>query len=73
MAPDRQINPGMRGTVTGVVHEMSDSTLDAWEAEGSFTSDSDRFVAEFAETYIEADRFQLRPGSQSQEEGGNDG
>lgn len=73
VAPDRQISSGMRGTVTGVVHEMSDSTLDAWEAEGSFTSESDRFVAEFAETYIEADRFQLRPGSESQEEEGGNG
>lgn len=70
VAPDREVRSGMRGTVTGTVHEMSDSVLDAWEADGAFTSESDRFVAEFAETYIEAERFQLRPAGEGN---GNDG
>lgn len=69
VAAGRQVRSGMRGSVTGTVHEMTDSVLDAWEAGGAFTSESDRFVAEFAENFIEADGIQLRE-SQAGGDGG---
>lgn len=40
--------------VMGTVAAMSDSVLDAWEAAGAFTNgETDRFQAEFAETFLE--------------------
>jgi len=41
-------------SVTGTVVSMSDSILDAWTADGSFTNDTQRLEAEFAETFFEA-------------------
>lgn len=72
VASGRQVRSGMRGSVTGTVHEMTDSVLDAWEAAGAFTSDADRFVAEFAENFLEADGIQLRE-SQSGGDAGSGG
>lgn len=40
-------------TVTGMVTTMSDSILDAWEAAGAFPQETDRFLAEFSENFIE--------------------
>ena len=40
-------------SMTGRVHSMSDSVLDAWVASGTLTDDQ-RFEAEFAESFFEA-------------------
>lgn len=51
--------------VLGTVHEMSDSVLNAWVAEGILTSDIQRIEAEFATSFLEADMVQLAsPGGQ---------
>ena len=45
---------GAMTTVQGTVLSMSDSILNAWESGGSFTNDTQRLEAEFAESFFEA-------------------
>lgn len=40
--------------IEGRVRVMSDSVLDAWEAGGAFTAETDRIEAQYATTFIEA-------------------
>lgn len=42
-------------SVAGVIHEMSDSILDAWMDAGALTQDVQRIEAEFATTFLEAE------------------
>lgn len=68
------VRPGLTGAVIGTVHEMSDSVLDAWDAQGAFGAPADRIVAEFATTFIQADRLELRaPQQGGGGEGGGEG
>ena len=46
--------PGAAVDIIGTVTAMSDSILNAWEAEGAFPGPADRIQAEFAEDFIEA-------------------
>ncbi len=48
-----EVTPGVPVTITGTVHAMSDSILGDWEAAGAFPQESDRFQAEFAESFLE--------------------
>ena len=45
---------GDLGDITGMVHMMSDSVLNAWEAAGAFPDPVNRIEAEFATSFFEA-------------------
>lgn len=47
------VTPGVPVTVTGTVHAMSDSILADWDEAGAFPQESDRFQAEFAQSFLE--------------------
>ena len=47
------VTVGVPVTITGNVQAMSDSILADWEDAGAFPQDSDRFQAEFAESFLE--------------------
>ena len=47
------VTMGERATVTGIVHAVNDSTLNAWTATGAI-GDGDRLAAEFAMHYLES-------------------
>lgn len=53
------VAPGQRATVTGTVHMMGDSVLNAWLAEG-YISEGQRAEAEFAISFLEVDRLTVR-------------
>ena len=53
IADSASVSADMTISVTGTVTLMSDSVLDAWTAAGAFPQESDRFQAEFAESFIE--------------------
>lgn len=54
LADSATVVAGTTVDVVGTVLAMSDSILDAWEAAGAFTNgETDRFQAEFAETFLE--------------------
>lgn len=60
--------------VTGVIHEMSDSILDAWEERGAIAGQGERAVASFAEVFMEAHTVsEAGGGSESGQGGGSDG
>lgn len=59
--------------IEGRVHAMSDSVLDAWEAQGAFTNETHRLEAEYATSFIQATVVQLGSGSGSGSKGGGDG
>lgn len=40
--------------LSGIVHAMTDSVLDAWEANGDFVQPNDRLLAEYAIDFLEA-------------------
>ncbi len=40
--------------LSGTVHSMTDSVLDAWAADGDFVQENDRFLAEYAIDFLEA-------------------
>ena len=44
---------GERATVTGIVHAVNDSALNAWSAAGTI-DDGSRLAAEFAMHYLES-------------------
>lgn len=56
--------------VRGIIHEMSDSVLDAWETQGAIAGSGDRAVASFAEVFMEASSVRARSGGG---EGGSEG
>jgi len=45
--------------VRGEIRAMSDSILDAWEAQGAIEGEGDRAVASFAEYFLEANEIQI--------------
>ncbi len=49
------VGEGQQALVTGFLHMMSDSVLDAWEADGVFDSDEDRERVAEEEYFVEAD------------------
>ena len=51
---------GDLGELTGTVHTMTDSVLNAWQAAGVFTDDVQRIEAEFATTFLEAEAFAIQ-------------
>lgn len=55
------VSAGDRGDITGTVHMMSDSVLDAWEAAGAFSDPVNRIEAEFATSFLEAETFRVAP------------
>jgi len=55
--------------VTGVINEMSDSTLDAWEELGAIEGQGERAVASFAEVFMEAHSVERREQSGQQGKG----
>jgi len=60
--------------VRGIVREMSDSVLDAWEADGVISGGGDRAVASFAEIFLEANQVRLVDGGSGEgESGGGEG
>jgi hypothetical protein len=61
------IQAGAVADLAGAVRSMSDSVLDAWEADGSFSNDVNRIEAEFAEHYL--DVTQLEVVSESEGDG----
>jgi hypothetical protein len=63
---------GERGIVTGTVHMMSDSVLDAWTAEGVITDEGQRGMMEFAQTFVHAVQVDVR-SPQGDGEGGDAG
>lgn len=58
MADGLEIESDATVTVTGRVHEMSDSVADAWVASGAI-AESDRILAIFAETFLEVERVRV--------------
>ncbi|MFQ5536432.1 MAG: hypothetical protein ACE5GJ_03165 [Gemmatimonadota bacterium] len=56
------IQAGMKPTVSGVVHAMSDSVLNAWTESGSI-GEGDRLAAEFATHFLEAEKVLLPDGA----------
>lgn len=48
------------GELTGTVHTMSDSVLNAWQDAGVFTDDVQRIEAEFATSFLEAEAFAIQ-------------
>ncbi len=48
------------GELTGTVHTMSDSVLNAWQDGGVFTEDVQRIEAEFASSFLEAEAFAIQ-------------
>lgn len=56
--------PGTGDTVNvrGFIHEMSDSVLDAWEAQGAIAGSGERAVASFAEVFLQAMSVRNRSG-----------
>lgn len=56
------VNQGDRVDITGQVHEMSDSVIADWEANGVLRTEGERMQAEFATTYLEAHRVRI-PGT----------
>lgn len=48
------------GELTGTVHVMSDSVLNAWQDAGVFTDDVQRIEAEFATSFLEAQIFAIQ-------------
>lgn len=51
--------------VTGTIHEMSDSTLDAWEERGAIEGQGERAVASFAEIFMEVHSVERSGDQQS--------
>jgi len=58
--------------VRGIIHEMSDSVLDAWEARGAISGSGDRAVASFAEVFMEASMVRARSGGGAEGQSGGD-
>ena len=56
--------PGTGDTVNvrGFIHEMSDSVLDSWEAQGAIAGSGERAVASFAEVFLQAMSVRSRSG-----------
>lgn len=48
------------GELTGTVHTMSDSVLNAWGEAGVFTDDVQKIEAEFATSFLEAEAFAIQ-------------
>lgn len=61
VASGAAVSSGDTGEVTGTVHMMSDSILNAWEAAGAFTDPVNRIEAEFATSFFEAESFVVPP------------
>ncbi len=55
------VTSGDAGDITGTVHMMSDSVLNAWEAAGAFTDPVNRIEAEFATSFFEAQAIMVGP------------
>ena len=63
--------PMDRGRVTGTVHALTDSVLDAWAAESIFADDAAREAAAASTTFLLATELDLM--SAEAEQGGGDG
>lgn len=66
-----QILPDDVLTLTGTVHAMSDSVLEAMERAGAFTEEGQRGLVDAVETFIAADELELhseRAGEEQEEE-----
>lgn len=57
----------------GRVHAMSDSVLDAWEAEGAFTDETNRLEAEYATSFIQASVVDVEAAASGGQQGGQQG
>jgi hypothetical protein len=51
-------------TVVGTVHVLTDSVLSAWDALGTFPTETDRFLAEFSQNspFLEAETVEVQGG-----------
>lgn len=56
------VNSGQTVNVSGMIHAMSDSVLNAWSASGGI-GEGDRLAAEFATHFLEAQQIQVRGGT----------
>ncbi len=54
-----QVSPAARGRVTGTVHALTDSVLDAWAAESVFSDDSQREAAAASGSFLLATEVEL--------------
>jgi hypothetical protein len=63
------LQAGMGVTVSGMIHVMTDSVLNAWSTAGAI-SEGDRLAAEFATHYLEAAR--IKTGADAVPTGGGD-
>lgn len=71
VANNTRVVPQDRLTVTGTVLAMSDSVLDAWEAEGTLQDPAARGMVEVFVTFLEADRAEIlipTPGAEGDDE-----
>lgn len=59
--------------VVGTVHVMSDSVLDAWDAQGAFTNETQRIEAEFATSFLQATSLDIAPRQGGGGSGGGSG
>ena len=57
LADSVEIEAGAAYDLSGAVHAMSDSVLDAWAAAGEFVQENDRFLAEYAIDFLEVARI----------------
>ena len=56
------VTPGQVVSVSGVIHAMGDSVLNAWSAAGGI-GEGDRLAAEFATHFLEAQQIQVGGGT----------
>ena len=56
------VTPGQVVSVSGVIHAMGDSVLNAWSAAGGI-GEGDRLAAEFATHFLEAQQIQVSGGT----------
>lgn len=56
------VTAGQVVTVSGTIHAMSDSVLNAWSASGGI-GEGDRLAAEFATHFLEAQQIQVSGGT----------
>ena len=68
--PGTQVAPNAMGRVTGTVHMMTDSVLDAWAAEALFADDAQREAAAASSTFLLAQEVEL-VGADEAESGSN--
>jgi hypothetical protein len=53
------VNQGDKVNITGQVHQMTDSVIADWEANGVLQTEGERMQAEFATTFLEASRVRV--------------